>query len=203
MITIDDSSDCGFGNGYLGQTSRDSSVSRGRTVLMAYTYILVMSGPFKNALRNANVLVNSLNCGQEIVIKQTKAMLKAIFAPLIAIVDIMRDILKALKEFARMMKEAFIAIRDLFLEIKYPRFSTKGHLGNIKADDRTVKQRICFFVISYTVTTRSSADLSSFWAPGAEDLQVPLALEDRNKNQKIWLSPAYPGPGRPPQVPSG
>ncbi|GFQ83075.1 DC-STAMP domain-containing protein 2 [Trichonephila clavata] len=84
---------------------------------MAYTYILVMSGPFKNALRNANVLVNSLNCGQEIVIKQTKAMLKTIFAPLIAIVDIMRDILKALKEFARMMKQAFIAIRDLFLEI--------------------------------------------------------------------------------------
>ncbi|GFU28540.1 DC-STAMP domain-containing protein 2 [Nephila pilipes] len=91
--------------------------SRGRTVLMAYTYILVMSGPFKNALRNANVLVNSLNCGQEIVIKQTKAILKSIFAPLIAIIDIMRDILKALKEFARMMKEAFIAIRDLFLEI--------------------------------------------------------------------------------------
>ncbi|GIY28665.1 DC-STAMP domain-containing protein 2 [Caerostris extrusa] len=34
-----------------------------------------------------------------------------------AIIDVMRDILKALKEFARMMKEAFIAIRDLFLEI--------------------------------------------------------------------------------------
>ncbi|KAF8795729.1 DC-STAMP domain-containing protein 2 [Argiope bruennichi] len=55
--------------------------SRGRTVLIAYTYILVMSGPAKNALRNANILVNTLNCGQEIVIKQTKAIMKSIFPP--------------------------------------------------------------------------------------------------------------------------
>ena len=34
-----------------------------------------------------------------------------------AIVDVMREILRALKDFARQMKEAFIAIRDLFLEI--------------------------------------------------------------------------------------
>nr|XP_042908328.1 DC-STAMP domain-containing protein 2 [Parasteatoda tepidariorum] len=91
--------------------------SRGRVVLLAYTYILVMSGPTKNALRNANILVSSLNCGQELVVKQTKAILKAIFAPLVVIVDAMRDILKALKSFAIQVKEAFIAIRDLFLEI--------------------------------------------------------------------------------------
>lgn len=36
---------------------------------------------------------------------------------LTAIVDVMREILRALKDFARQMKEAFIAIRDLFLEI--------------------------------------------------------------------------------------
>lgn len=51
--------------------------------LMAYTYILVMSGPTKNAMRNANILVETMNCGQEIIIKQTKAILKSIFAPLV------------------------------------------------------------------------------------------------------------------------
>ncbi|KAG8194731.1 hypothetical protein JTE90_026380 [Oedothorax gibbosus] len=91
--------------------------SRGRMVLLTYIYILVMSGPAKNALRNANILVNSLNCGKEMVSKQAKAILKTLVAPLVAILDIMRDILKALKDFAKMLKEAFIAIRDLFLEI--------------------------------------------------------------------------------------
>ncbi|XP_035204929.1 DC-STAMP domain-containing protein 2-like, partial [Stegodyphus dumicola] len=90
---------------------------RGRMVLMAITYILVMSGPAKNAMRNANILVESMNCGQEILIKQTKAILSSIFAPLIAIIDTMRDILAALKSFARQVKDAFIAIRDLFMEI--------------------------------------------------------------------------------------
>lgn len=86
-------------------------------VLLTYIYILVMSGPAKNSLRNANILVNSLNCGKEMVSKQAKAILKTILAPLVAILDIMRDILQALKDFAKMLKEAFIAIRDLFLEI--------------------------------------------------------------------------------------
>lgn len=57
---------------------------------MAYTYILVMSGPTKNAIRNANILVETMNCGQEIIIKQTKAILKTIFAPLVG--EIMYDI---------------------------------------------------------------------------------------------------------------
>ncbi|XP_054713566.1 DC-STAMP domain-containing protein 2-like [Uloborus diversus] len=91
--------------------------SRGRTALMAYTYILVLSGPMKNAMRNSNILVESMNCGQEIIVKQTKALMRSIFAPLIAIIDVMRSILQALKSFARQMKAAFIAIRDLFLEI--------------------------------------------------------------------------------------
>ncbi|GFS89415.1 hypothetical protein TNCV_1809471 [Trichonephila clavipes] len=40
----------------------------------------------------------------------------------------------------------------------------------------------------------NSADLSSFRAQGAEDLQVPVQCRIEIYNQTIWLSPVYPGP---------
>ncbi|GFX61477.1 hypothetical protein TNCV_823831 [Trichonephila clavipes] len=43
----------------------------------------------------------------------------------------------------------------------------------------------------------SSADLSSFRALGAENLQVPWHWRIEIYNQKIWLSPAYPGASGP------
>ncbi|GFT25423.1 hypothetical protein TNCV_182491 [Trichonephila clavipes] len=65
-------------------------------------------------------------------------------------------------------------------------------------------------ITSPVIGGRVSADLSSFWALGAQDLQTPLAPEDRNLLPENLVSLTFPDPSeplwaprRPPQAPYG
>lgn len=43
---------------------------RGRQALLAYAFILAITGPAKNTLNNMGILSESLACGQVIILKQ-------------------------------------------------------------------------------------------------------------------------------------
>ncbi|XP_076366520.1 DC-STAMP domain-containing protein 2-like isoform X1 [Tachypleus tridentatus] len=90
---------------------------QGRTALLAYIYLLLLSGPMNNAVQNIEVLSESIACGQERIANETRSLLQDITSPLSGVVKVLRNVIQALVDFGAQMRKAFIAIKDLFDEI--------------------------------------------------------------------------------------
>ncbi|XP_022248360.1 DC-STAMP domain-containing protein 2-like, partial [Limulus polyphemus] len=90
---------------------------QGRNAVIAYIYLLLLSGPMKNAILNIDVLTESIACGQERISNETRSLLQDITSPLSGVVKVIRSVIQALVDFSSQMRKAFVAIKDLFDEI--------------------------------------------------------------------------------------
>ncbi|KAL2719595.1 DC-STAMP domain-containing protein 2-like [Vespula squamosa] len=90
---------------------------RGRQALIAYAFILTLTGPGKNMLRNINVLTESLVCGQEILKAAVKSVLDLIKEPFYALKEAIMKVTKAVRIIVSKIKQTFIAIKRIVLSI--------------------------------------------------------------------------------------
>ncbi|XP_064471351.1 DC-STAMP domain-containing protein 2-like isoform X4 [Ornithodoros turicata] len=89
----------------------------GRMALMAYIYFLVLTGPAENFTANVEVLSKGLSCGQEKIANETRRILEVATSPLKAVYEKAKQIIQLLLDFAKLMKKAFLSIKNLFAEI--------------------------------------------------------------------------------------
>ncbi|XP_048516014.1 DC-STAMP domain-containing protein 2-like [Athalia rosae] len=91
---------------------------RGRQALMAYVFILALTGPAKNTLHNMGVLSESLACGQEQLKRAVKTIVDLVKQPFYALRDSIAKIMKTVKMVVRKIKEALLAIKRIVLSIR-------------------------------------------------------------------------------------
>ncbi|XP_058794429.1 DC-STAMP domain-containing protein 2-like [Phymastichus coffea] len=90
---------------------------RGRQALMAYAFILALSGPAKNALYNIGVLSESLACSQEQLKEAVKSVIELMKQPFYALRDSLAQIVKSVKAIAQRIKKTLIAMKRLVISI--------------------------------------------------------------------------------------
>ncbi|KAK2576099.1 hypothetical protein KPH14_007434 [Odynerus spinipes] len=90
---------------------------RGRQALIAYAFILTLTGPGKNALRNTSVLTESLICGQEQLKEAIKSVIDLIKQPFYALKEAITKVIKTVRVIVRKIKETLVAIKRLVLSI--------------------------------------------------------------------------------------
>ncbi|XP_046833011.1 DC-STAMP domain-containing protein 2-like [Vespa crabro] len=90
---------------------------RGRQALIAYAFILTLTGPGKNILRNTAVLTESLACGQEKLKAAVKCVLDLIKEPFYALKEAIMKVTKAVRIIVSRIKQTFIAIKRIVLSI--------------------------------------------------------------------------------------
>ncbi|KAF5297552.1 hypothetical protein FQR65_LT09983 [Abscondita terminalis] len=90
---------------------------RGRQALMAYAFILAITGPAKNTLHNMGILSESLACGQEQLKSAVRQILDAIKKPLYAIRDAIKTVVKTVKVVVKKIKEIMLTIKRIIVGI--------------------------------------------------------------------------------------
>ncbi|XP_036138924.1 uncharacterized protein LOC105838921 [Monomorium pharaonis] len=95
---------------------------RGRQALMAYAFILTLTGPAKNVLHNISVLSESLACGQEQLKQAVKTVVDLIKEPFYALRDAISKVIKEVKVVVKKIKRTLLAIKRLVLSIRESTF---------------------------------------------------------------------------------
>ncbi|XP_046414178.1 DC-STAMP domain-containing protein 2-like [Neodiprion virginianus] len=90
---------------------------RGRQALMAYAFILALTGPAKNTLNNMGVLSESLACGQEQLKAAVRAIVDLIKEPFYALRDAIAKVMKSLKKVIKKIKRTLLAVKRIVLSI--------------------------------------------------------------------------------------
>ncbi|XP_017788733.1 PREDICTED: uncharacterized protein LOC108571245 [Habropoda laboriosa] len=90
---------------------------RGRQALMAYAFILAITGPVKNTLHNTAVLSESLTCAQEQLKEAVKSVIDLAKQPFYALRDAISKVVKSVKQVVKKIKQTLIAIKRLVLSI--------------------------------------------------------------------------------------
>nr|XP_012140476.1 PREDICTED: DC-STAMP domain-containing protein 2-like [Megachile rotundata] len=90
---------------------------RGRQALMAYAFILALTGPVKNILHNTGVLTESLACAQEQLKEAVKTVIDLAKQPFYALRDAISKVLKSVKGVVKKIKQTLVAIKRLVLSI--------------------------------------------------------------------------------------
>ncbi|KAG5333498.1 DCST2 protein, partial [Acromyrmex charruanus] len=104
---------------------------RGRQALIAYAFILTLTGPAKNVLHNISVLSESLACGQEQLKQAVKNVVDLVKEPFYALRDAISKIIKTVKMVMKKIKQTLVAIKRLVLSILRVITSVFQWLGNI------------------------------------------------------------------------
>ncbi|XP_072766623.1 uncharacterized protein [Anoplolepis gracilipes] len=104
---------------------------RGRQALMAYAFILTLTGPGKNTLHNTSVLSESLVCGQEQLKQAVKSVIDLIKEPFYALRDAISKVIKTVKVVVKKIKRTLVAIKRLVLSILRVITSVFQWLGSI------------------------------------------------------------------------
>ncbi|XP_018338244.1 PREDICTED: uncharacterized protein LOC108746157 [Trachymyrmex septentrionalis] len=104
---------------------------RGRQALMAYAFILTLTGPAKNILHNISVLSESLACGQEQLKQVVKNVVDLIKEPFYALRDAISKVIKMVKVVVKKIKRTLVAIKRLVLSILKVITSVFQWLGNV------------------------------------------------------------------------
>ncbi|XP_043285569.1 uncharacterized protein [Venturia canescens] len=102
---------------------------RGRQALMAYAFVLTLTGPAKNTLHNTGVLSESLACGQEQLKEAVQAIIDLVKRPFHALRDALAKVIKSVKVVVEKIKKAILAIKRLILSI--PVFEWLGSVINM------------------------------------------------------------------------
>ncbi|XP_018046467.1 PREDICTED: LOW QUALITY PROTEIN: uncharacterized protein LOC108685963 [Atta colombica] len=90
---------------------------RGRQALIAYAFILTLTGPSKNILHNISILSESLACGQEQLKQALKNVVDLIKEPFYALRDAISKVIKTIKVIMKKIKRTLVAIKRLMLSI--------------------------------------------------------------------------------------
>ncbi|KAK7484477.1 hypothetical protein BaRGS_00024233 [Batillaria attramentaria] len=90
---------------------------KGRNFLLMYAAVLVFTYPVANFNTNMQVMANSATCGQELMINETMKLVQFATDPLAAVYDALKELLLAIKRFARMLMKAFKALIRALKEI--------------------------------------------------------------------------------------
>ncbi|XP_014221315.1 DC-STAMP domain-containing protein 2-like [Trichogramma pretiosum] len=90
---------------------------RGRQAMMAYAFILTLTGPAKNTLYNIGVLSESLACGQQLLKETVQAVIDLIKQPFLALRDSLSKTVKSIKAVVRRIKQTLVALKRLVLSI--------------------------------------------------------------------------------------
>ncbi|KAJ8303050.1 hypothetical protein KUTeg_019446 [Tegillarca granosa] len=93
----------------------------GRSFILLYIMILVMTHPVVNFNRNIMVMSNTATCGQQLAYNQTKELVESATAPLalkkITIMGTIKSLMNALTEFSNSLRESFKALKKAVEEI--------------------------------------------------------------------------------------
>lgn len=90
---------------------------RGRQALLAYAFILTITGPGKNTLNNMGILNESLACGQEQLKSAARQIIDVVKKPFLAIRDAIRSVVKTVKIIVKKIKEIFLKIKRIIMAI--------------------------------------------------------------------------------------
>ncbi|CAK9819578.1 DC-STAMP domain-containing protein 2, partial [Anthophora quadrimaculata] len=90
---------------------------RGRQALMAYAFILAITGPVKNTVHNTAVLSESLSCAQEQLKEAVKSIIDLAKQPFYALRDAITKVVRSVKAVVKKIKQTLIAIKRLVLSI--------------------------------------------------------------------------------------
>ncbi|XP_069674725.1 DC-STAMP domain-containing protein 2-like [Periplaneta americana] len=104
---------------------------RGRQALMAFAFVLALTGPAKNTLRNTEIMFESLACGQEQLKVAVRQIIEAIKKPFMAIKDAFRKVMKIIKLIVKKIKDILLAIKRIIVSILRVIKSVIQWLGNI------------------------------------------------------------------------
>ncbi|XP_031776330.1 DC-STAMP domain-containing protein 2-like [Apis florea] len=114
---------------------------RGKQALMAYAFILALTGPVKNTLHNMGILSESLSCAQvcqyilRCTIEQLKEAVKTVVdlakQPFYALRDAISKVVKSVKVVVKKIKQTLIAIKRIVLSILRVISSVFQWLGSI------------------------------------------------------------------------
>lgn len=59
-----------------------NTLGKGRTMLLAFGFLLVLQGPLQNFVTNTQRTTDTITCGQEVAHNVTKAIVGEIMAPI-------------------------------------------------------------------------------------------------------------------------
>ncbi|XP_046552587.1 DC-STAMP domain-containing protein 2-like [Haliotis rubra] len=91
--------------------------SRGRSFLLMYATILILNHPVTNFNHNILVMSESATCGQSLALNETRKLLEEAMSPVAALIDGIRDMLRAIRRFAETIRQAFLALKRAIQEI--------------------------------------------------------------------------------------
>ncbi|CAH1404522.1 unnamed protein product [Nezara viridula] len=86
---------------------------RGRQALVAYAFILALTGPAKNTLHNMRVLSETMACGQGKLKAAVKSLIDLIKKPFYAIKDSMKQIMEKIKVVVEKVKEIITTLKRI------------------------------------------------------------------------------------------
>ncbi|XP_026666827.1 DC-STAMP domain-containing protein 2-like [Ceratina calcarata] len=104
---------------------------RGRQALMAYAFILALTGPIRNTIHNTAVLSESLACAQEQLREAVKTIVDLAKQPFYALRQAISKIIKTVKVVVKKIKQTLIAIKRLVLSILRVITSVFQWLGSV------------------------------------------------------------------------
>ncbi|XP_076757059.1 DC-STAMP domain-containing protein 2 [Xylocopa sonorina] len=104
---------------------------RGRQALMAYAFILALTGPVKNTLHNTGVLSESLTCAQEQLKEAVRTIVDLAKQPFYALREAISKVIKTVKVVVKRIKQTLVAIKRLVLSILRVITSVFQWLGSV------------------------------------------------------------------------
>ncbi|XP_076284740.1 uncharacterized protein LOC143211164 [Lasioglossum baleicum] len=104
---------------------------RGRQALVAYAFILALTGPVKNTVHNTSVLTESLACAQEQLKEAVKTVIDLAKQPFYALKDAISKVIKSVKAVVKRIKQTLLAIKRLVLSILRVITSVFQWLGSV------------------------------------------------------------------------
>ncbi|CAH1985245.1 unnamed protein product [Acanthoscelides obtectus] len=90
---------------------------KGRQALLAYAFMLTLTGPARNIANNMGILSESLACGQEQLKAAVRQIIDAVKKPFLAIRDAIKTIIKTAKEIIKKIKELLLKIKRIIMAI--------------------------------------------------------------------------------------
>ncbi|ENN78198.1 hypothetical protein YQE_05350, partial [Dendroctonus ponderosae] len=104
---------------------------RGRQALLAYAFVLALTGPAQNTLNNLGILSESLACGQEQLKQAVKQIIDVIKKPFMTIKEAIKKVVKTVKEVVKKIKEILLKIKRIVMAIVRVIKSVFEFLGKI------------------------------------------------------------------------
>ncbi|XP_063953393.1 DC-STAMP domain-containing protein 2-like [Lytechinus pictus] len=85
---------------------------KGRVILMAYGYILLLGGPLANLTYNLDAASRAQACGRALAMNQSSTIFQIVTSPLSGIVDGVKDMIETVKTLVKKAHDAFMALVD-------------------------------------------------------------------------------------------